>query len=145
VTWLVPVDGKADSLANVTRDAVSLDQLLEAMATVRDTAIVILDTARNDPYPAEKAPPPAGKTTPSPVPGNVLIGFATRAGGNVADGAARNSPYTSALLKHIEAEGVSLQKVMIRVRDDVMTITKRAQQPFIYGSFSEDVFLAPRQ
>jgi uncharacterized caspase-like protein len=139
VTWLVPVDGRAESLSSITRDAISLDRLLESMSDVRDAAIVFIDATRNDPYPGERLPI-ASTATPA-IPGNVLIGFATRAGGSVADGADRNSPYTAALLKHIEAQRVSLQKIMIRVRDDVMTATKREQQPFVYGSFSEDIFL----
>lgn len=110
------------------------------MSGVRDAAIVFIDAARNDPFPGEK--PKVSNSPPPSLPANVLIGFATRAGGNVADGEDRNSPYTSALLKHIGAERVSLQKIMIRVRDDVMTATKRDQQPFVYGSFSEDIFLA---
>ncbi len=140
VTWLVPVDGRAESLASMTRDAVSLDQLLESMSGVRDAAIVLIDAARNDPFPGERLQ--NASSAPPAIPGNVLIGFATRAGGSVADGADRNSPYTAALLKHIEAERLSLQKILIRVRDDVMAATQREQQPFVYGSFSEDIFLA---
>jgi uncharacterized caspase-like protein len=142
VTWLVPTDGKADSLLSITKDAISLDQLLEAMAGVRDAAIILVDAARNDPYPTEKPPLRTGNSVPAVIPSNVLIGFATRAGGDVADGADRNSPYTAALLKHIGAERVSLQKIMVRVRDDVMAATNRSQQPFVYGSFSEDIFLS---
>lgn len=144
VTWLIPVDGKAESLASITKDAISLDQLLAAMVSVRDIAIVFIDAARNDPFPGEKLLPQNPVPEPTAVPSNVLIGFATRAGGSVADGEGRNSPYTAALLKHLEAERVSLQRIMIRVRDDVLTATNREQQPFVYGSFSEDVFLAQR-
>lgn len=140
-TWIVPVDGKADSLLNVTKNAISLDQLLEAMASVRDAGIVFIDAARSDPFPGERIPPQATNSG-APIPSNVLIGFATRAGGSVADGEGRNSPYTAALLKHIEAERISLQKILVRVRDEVLQSTKRDQQPFVYGSFSEDIFFA---
>ncbi|TWI16159.1 hypothetical protein IQ15_07761 [Bradyrhizobium yuanmingense] len=61
------------------------------------------------------------------------------------DGDGRNSPFTTALLRHIETPGLEISFLFRRVRDDVMTATKREQQPFVYGSLSkEEIFLKGR-
>ena len=48
-----------------------------------------------------------------------LIGFATAPGDVAADGEGRNSPFTTALLKHLPEPGVEIQQVMTRVKRDV--------------------------
>ncbi|MEZ5828561.1 MAG: caspase family protein [Hyphomicrobiales bacterium] len=50
----------------------------------------------------------------------MMIAFATQPGNVALDGEGRNSPYTSALLKHIGAQGQSINDVMIEVRRDVL-------------------------
>jgi len=73
---------------------------------------------------------------------NVLIAYAARDGTTASDGEGRNSPFTTALLRHIETPGLEISFLFRRVRDDVMTATKREQQPFVYGSLSkEEIYL----
>src|SRR5436309_11513434 len=73
----------------------------------------------------------------------LLIAYAARDGTTASDGDGRNSPFTSALLRHIETPGLEISFLFRRVRDDVMIATKREQQPFVYGSLSkEEIYLA---
>ena len=73
---------------------------------------------------------------------NVLIAYAARDGTTASDGDGRNSPFTTALLKHIETPGLEISFLFRRVRDDVMAATRREQQPFVYGSLSkEEIYL----
>ena len=150
VNWLMPVDGSADTLIDVTNHSVSLDQILEQMAGVGQLAIVILDVARNDPFADPKAKRPdakrsAGKIDTKPTPESVVLGFATGPGRKVADGEGRNSPYTAALLKHLETPGQDILLILRKVRDEVAAVTKGDQIPFSYGSLKNDnVVLVPR-
>jgi hypothetical protein len=70
--------------------------------------------------------------------GNVLVAYSAKDGTVAADGEGRHSPFTTALLRHIETPGLEINFLFRNVRDDVMKATKRAQQPFIYGSLSKD-------
>ena len=49
-------------------------------------------------------------------PKNVLVSYATGSGRKVGDGEGRNSPFTAALLKHIEEPGIELIALMKRVK-----------------------------
>ena len=54
---------------------------------------------------------------------NTLIAFAAKGGSTAADGDNRNSPFTTALLKHLAKPGLELGKAFRLVRDDVMNAT----------------------
>jgi hypothetical protein len=73
-----------------------------------------------------------------------LVAYAARDGTTASDGDGRNSPFTTAILRHIETPGLEISFLVPRVRDDVMTATKGEQQPFVYGSLSKDeIYLKP--
>ena len=75
---------------------------------------------------------------------NTLIAFAAKGGSTAFDGDAKNSPFTSALLKHLARPGLELGKAFRLVRDDVMNATGNKQEPFVYGSLGgNDVALVP--
>lgn len=47
---------------------------------------------------------------------------------------ASNSPYTTALIKHLPTPGLDIELALRRVRDEVLRATKNKQEPFKYGS-----------
>jgi len=60
------------------------------------------------------------------------------------DGDDKNSPFTTALLKHLPKPGLDLRRAFGFVRDDVLKVTHNRQEPFIYGSLGgDDVALVP--
>ncbi len=65
---------------------------------------------------------------------DTLIAFAAKAGSTAADGDGKHSPFTTALLKNLTAPGLDLRIALGRVRDDVLNLTGRKQEPFVYGS-----------
>src|SRR5262249_55070116 len=69
---------------------------------------------------------------------NVLVAYAARDGTTASDGQGRNSPYTTALLRHLETPGLEIEFLFRNVRDDVMSATSDEQQPFVYGSLSRE-------
>jgi uncharacterized caspase-like protein len=67
------------------------------------------------------------------LPPNTLIAYAQKAGQTADDGEGTNSPYTSALLKHLATPGLDIELALRRVRDDVLKTTRNRQEPFKYA------------
>ena len=65
---------------------------------------------------------------------DTLIAFAAKAGSIASDGRGTNSPYTTALIKHITTPGLDLRLALGRVRDEVLNNTANRQEPNYYGS-----------
>jgi uncharacterized caspase-like protein len=75
--------------------------------------------------------------------GNLLIGFATAPGDTAQDGVAQNSPFTHALLKHIDAPGLEIEAMLKKVRVDVIVATKEQQAPWTNSSLRTDFYFNP--
>jgi uncharacterized protein YecT (DUF1311 family) len=101
--------------------------------------IIILDACRNNPL-ATRLSRSLGQTSRSadisrglsamkPVGRESLILFATAPGQVAADGSGLHSPFTQALLKHIDAPGLSIEEVFRNVRRDVREATANRQLP----------------
>src|ERR1051325_4566834 len=71
-----------------------------------------------------------------------LIVYATQPGNVALDGQTKNSPFTEALLKHIEAPGLEVRLVVSRVRQAVIEATKGKQVPWDSSSLVGEVYLA---
>ena len=59
-----------------------------------------------------------------------LISYSTKEGEVAADGKGKHSPYTEALLKHIEVPGVEIGLMLRKVREEVIAATKNKQVPW---------------
>ncbi|MCK1284098.1 caspase family protein [Bradyrhizobium sp. 44] len=148
--WLIPTDAELRSDADIESEAVSLRSVNQQVSKARQLGLVILDACRNNPFAAKMKRSLAtravarGLVATEPTD-NVLVAYAARDGTTASDGDGRNSPFTAALLRHLETPGLEISLLFRRVRDDVMTATKREQQPFVYGSLSkEEIYLSPR-
>lgn len=145
--WLIPTDAELRSDADVDSEAVSLRSVNLQVSKARQLGLIILDACRNNPFEAKMKRSLATRAVarglaPTEPTDNVLIAYAARDGTTASDGDGRNSPFTTALLRHIETPGLEISFLFRRVRDDVMTSTKREQQPFVYGSLSkEEIYL----
>ena len=69
-----------------------------------------------------------------------LVAYAAAAGTTAADGDGRNSPYTAALLAHLE-QPLELSALFRRVRARVLETTEGAQRPHEYGSLLGEHYL----
>lgn len=145
--WLIPTDATLRSDTDVESEAVSLRSVNLQVSKARQLGLVILDACRNNPFEAKMKRSLATRAVarglaPTEPTDNVLIAYAARDGTTASDGEGRNSPFTTALLRHIETPGLEVSFLFRRVRDDVMATTKREQQPFVYGSLSkEEIYL----
>jgi uncharacterized caspase-like protein len=147
--WLIPVDAELKSDIDVDHEAIGLKGVMTTVESAAKLGLVILDACRNNPFGAKMAQSVRTRSVmrglaqvePS---GNVLVAFAAKDGTLAADGGGRNSPFTEALLKHIETPGLEINFLFRNVRDDVIRTTNRIQQPFVYGSLSKEaIYLNP--
>ena len=75
--------------------------------------------------------------------GETLVAYAAKEGTVASDGEGRNSPYSEALLAHLEEPGLEVGLMFRKVRDAVLASTGGRQEPFVYGSLSSrGVYLA---
>ncbi|MDE0204960.1 MAG: caspase family protein [Candidatus Tectomicrobia bacterium] len=147
--FLVPVDAKLLSDQDVEFEAVSLHLALRAVRPASGLGLVILDACRNNPFVAAMRSSDVsrnigrGLARVEPNAAQTLVAYAAREGTIADDGADRNSPYTTALLRYLEEPGLEITRMFRLVRDAVLTATDNRQQPFTSGSLSsEDIFLA---
>lgn len=136
VNYLIPVDMDLSGTrpVSVPLEAVSLDTVVQQHLPGK-TRLVFLDACRDNPLARSLAGTRGGSTGLAPIQASsgTLISYATRDGSTAADGNGRNSPYTSSLLAHLDAnEDIAL--VLRRVRQQVLSSTAGRQEPWEYGS-----------
>jgi len=148
--YLIPVDATLERDLDVYDEAFPLDRILATIEPARQLRLVILDACRDNPFAKTmkrtigSRAVGRGLAKVEPASPNTLIAFASKAGSTAADGDSKNSPFTSALVKHIATPGLDLRKAFGFVRDDVLKNTSNRQEPYVYGSLGgEDVPLVP--
>jgi hypothetical protein len=147
--WLIPTDAELRSDTDVENEAISLRSISLQVSKARQLGLVILDACRNNPFAAKmqrslRTRAVTRGLAPTEPTDNVLVAYAARDGTTANDGDGRNSPFTTALLRNIETPGLEISFLFRNVRDEVMTATKREQQPFVYGSLSKEaIYLKP--
>ena len=148
--FLIPVDARLASDQDVEYEAVPLDLVSRSVDRASEFRLIVLDACRDNPF--AKAITRSGATRSigrglarvEPA-GETLVAYAARGGSVAADGEGRNSPYSTALLAHLEEPGLEVGLMFRKVRDAVLRSTGGRQEPFVYGSLSsEGVWLGPR-
>ena len=148
--YLIPVDAKLERDTDVYDEALSLDRVLLAVEPAKKLRLVILDACRDNPFTKTMKRTVAsraigqGLAKIEPNSPNLLIAYSAKAGSTAADGDGRNSPFTTALSRHLTTPGLDVRRAFGYVRDDVLKTTNNRQEPFVYGSLGgEDVPLVP--
>ena len=138
--YLVPIDAKLGRDYDVEDEAIALDRIIWALEPVRRLRLIFLDACRNNPFPMKirsagvRSTMQGGLGKLEDVSADTLVAYAAKAGNVSYDGDGANSPYATALLKHLGEPGVDIRIALGRVRDDVLAMTGGRQEPFIYGS-----------
>lgn len=145
--YLAPVDVKVPAREQDLRyDFVDVDAIMDAVSGARLLRIVMLDACRDNPLAAGLSRAlgrglGAGRGLALPAGlDNVLIAYATAPDAVAADGAGAHSPFTQALLAHIEDPGLDVRLMFGRVRDDVRRATRNQQTPFVSVSMGGEGF-----
>jgi uncharacterized caspase-like protein len=148
--YLIPVDAKLEIDTDVLDEAFPLERFIVAADPAKHLRLVILDACRDNPFNKTmkrtigSRAVNRGLAKVEPANPNTLIAFAAKAGSTASDGEGKNSPFATALVKHLVKPGLDLRKAFGFVRDDVLKVTNNKQEPFVYGSLGgNDVSLVP--
>jgi uncharacterized caspase-like protein len=155
--YLLPIDFNLQSAANLATEMTAVDTILTGLDDQIRTNIVILDACRNNPFAQQPVAQtnsvrsivvrsglamPSGLGAGATLGAGTLIAFATAPGEVALDGEGANSPFTSALARHISTPGLEVQAMLTRVRAEVVAATKSKQVPWSNSSLLGDVYLA---
>jgi hypothetical protein len=135
--YLVPIDARLKSDRDVQFEAVPLEQVLTSIEGAKKLRLVILDACRDNPFAQQMTRSVASRFEPD---GGTLVAYAAKHGQVAQDGEGENSPFVSALVKHIGTPGTEINFLFRKVRDDVLAATGRMQEPFVYGSLPGENF-----
>jgi Caspase domain len=150
--YLIPIDAVLERDIDAPDEAVSLDRVNEILEPAKRLRLIILDACRNNPFVRSMRRTLAtravrsgyGEIDERSLPPNTLVAYAQRAGATADDGEGANSPYTTALLRHLPTPGLDVELALRRVRDDVLKATRNKQEPFKYGSLGgAEIALVP--
>ncbi|MDX2259326.1 MAG: SUMF1/EgtB/PvdO family nonheme iron enzyme [Hyphomicrobiaceae bacterium] len=138
VNYLVPVDAELTTADALDFEMIRLDVVQRVMEAATETNVIFLDACRDNPLSRNLARAlgtrsgSIGRGLAQVEAGiGTLISYATQPGNVALDGeGSRNSPYTTALKKHVATAGEDLVSILIRVRKDVAEATKRKQIPW---------------
>ncbi|WP_299480124.1 caspase family protein [uncultured Roseibium sp.] len=137
--YLIPIDAKLEDETAVDFETIELGTVLDYMNAPGRLSIALLDACRDNPLSrrfsrslgaSRSSRVERGLAAPQAGGGNILIGFATAPGEVALDGDEDNSPFTTALLDHIETPGLEIEIMMKRVKADVYDSTRGTQSPW---------------
>jgi uncharacterized caspase-like protein len=152
VNYMLPIDIDLKSPADLDLNGVSVDLVLRQMRRDDRVNVIILDACRDNPFAAVLSGAAVRAAVSSrgldPIQGDLargaLIAFATDPDKTAFDGAAgAHSPFTAALLHHIEDPATSIEVVMSKVRGEVFAATGSKQLPWVSTSIVGDFELNP--
>ena len=147
--YLVPVDARLERDVDVRFETVTLDDML-ASTLGASLRLVILDACRNNPLARSMQRTLASRSVSGGSFGDLnedllgdetLVAYAAAAGTTAADGRGRNSPYTAALLAHLE-QPLEIGLLFRRVRAQVLASTNGQQRPHEYQSLVGEHYLS---
>ena len=149
VNYLVPVDAVLEQKLDVRRRGVALGDVMDGMGG--GTNLVFLDACRNNPLAVPLARSMGLSRSAAATRGlapvrraaQTLIAYATDPGEVAADGSGRNSPFTAALLEHLDTPGLSINDMLTRVKQSVREHTGDRQRPWTHDSLSSIFYFQP--
>jgi Caspase domain/Bacterial SH3 domain len=145
--WMVPVDAVLQSEIDLPFEGVAVDTVLDLMEETTPLRLVFLDACRDNPLARRLS-----RSAPSRSLGvgrglarmnnrvGTLIAFATEPDQVALDGDGSHSPFTEALLEHIETPGLEVRQMLSRVRATVISNTDGQQLPLDTSALIEDFF-----
>ena len=146
--YLLPTDARLASEGDVDFESLPVDLVIKQMERDAKTSLVLLDACRDNPLARSLARNLGARSTQVgqglaevKVGIGTLIGYSTQPGAFALDGVGRNSPYTAALLKHVEAPAMDVSGVLVEVRNDVLKTTGGRQVPWEHTSLTGRVYL----
>ncbi len=153
-SFLVPTDARMETEFAIRRETVSAQDIIRNLENASRVSVVVLDACRNNPL-AERlrrviigqrrsgSSVGRGLAFPELSQGRAMIIYSTAPNTEAADGSGRNSPFTSALLEHIETPGLEIEQMFKRVTADVNRVTQGQQVPWRLSALMTEIVLKP--
>ncbi len=147
VNYLAPVDVQLGDEADLRR-MVRLDEMVQDLQQAKTLRILVVDACRDNPL-AEQLKRSLGTTRALPLqrglakidsPEGMIVSYATQAGRTAEDGDGRNSPYTAAFVRNIEAKD-EIGTIFRRISAEVYTTTRQTQLPELSLSLIGEFYL----
>jgi Caspase domain len=147
VNYLFPIDAQLSDEADLVRMA-RVDDILANLKQAKNLRILVLDACRNNPF-ADQLKESIGPTRGVSIERGLariqsqdgtIISYSTQAGRTAKDGDGRNSPYTSAFLRHIE-DKEDIATVFHHISASVYESTKGTQVPELSLSYFGEFYL----
>ena len=142
---LVPTDADLTNPETLRDETWAFSAIVRRLTGEGRQTIYLLDANRTSPLPlsVQGEGHAGGLAKPDSGAGS-FVGFATQPGATAPEGASgETSPFTQALLSHLETPGISISDLMIRVRNQVVAKTYGAQVPWDQSSLRAQVYLRP--
>ncbi len=146
--YLLPVNAALKTESDLDFETVALDLVMKQMQRSARVSLVFLDACRDNPLTRSLS-----ASSRSGAVGNglarieeaagMMISFSTQPGNVALDGTGRNSPFTKALLKHIDTAGATIGDIMIDVRKQVIADTNERQVPWENSSLTGKFYFRP--
>jgi hypothetical protein len=147
INYLAPVDIQLNDEADLRR-MVRVDEVVSDLQQAKNLRILVLDSCRDNPL-ADRLKRSIGTTRSLPLQRGLaridsaqgmIVAYATQAGRTAEDGDGRNSPYTAAFLRNIEAKE-EIGTIFRRISADVYEKTKHEQLPELSLSLIGEFYL----
>src|SRR5215218_9209945 len=138
-SFMIPVDAAIWKDADVRRDGVSIEQVLDAMTEKGAKAkLVVVDASRRNPYERRFRSYSHG-LAPISAPENALILTSATPGKVADDSAGQHSVLVSELLNNIPALEAGVETIFNKTRVAVSRASEGEQVPSVSSSLLEDV------
>jgi len=146
--YLVPTDATLSTELDVDLETLSLNSILRQMNRQARVNLVFLDACRDNPFlnRLQSGTRNVGASrglsrVENDNIGSVIV-FATAPGDVAYDGIGRNSPFTEAMLRHIDTPGQDISLMLRKVRRDVVEATNNKQIPWERSSLTDTFYFA---
>jgi hypothetical protein len=153
--YLVSVNAQLANEFLVSSETIELDSIMRLMESKVPVNLIFLDACRNNPLADDlrknlaalkrSAVLGRGLARVEPSGRDTLIAFAAAPGQEAADGSDANSPFTSALLKHIGTPNLEVSVMLKEVAADVRKATHNAQRPQQLSDMSRTFYFAKHE
>src|SRR6478672_11061687 len=137
-SFMIPVDAAIWKEADVRRDGISVEQVLDAMKEQGAKAkLVVLDASRRNPYERRFRSFSHGLAPISP-PENTLVLSSAMPGKVADDSGSANSVLVAELLRHLDADG-GAASAFNKTRVAISRASEGEQVPSVSSSLLEDI------
>ena len=138
-SYMIPVDATIWKEADVRRDGVSIESVLEAMKEHGACAkLVVLDASRRNPYERRFRTFSHG-LAPISMPDNALLLTSATPGQVADDSHGQHSVLVTELLNNLTAQAMAAEAVFNKTRVAISRASDGAQVPAVSSSWLEDV------